>query len=222
MLGDHRGCSAFQVMDFSCPGSTCSDAAALPTCRCMKIQMNHCAGDRILRPDQLALAAPSVELRRPFCPLPAGASPPSTASSGGHDAVPCWPASQAVRGAEAVLWRCLTLPGITGPRSPGGGRPEIAAAIAVRTGTNSAVWRRLRLSHTAYSITGTPPDQLAPEETTRDRVAVESVPPTADRPEPDDFPGVPVPSRSEAGSPPLALALGKFWGLLTGTCGCVP
>ena len=27
--------------------------------------------------------------RRPFCPLPAGASPPSTASSGGHDAVPC-------------------------------------------------------------------------------------------------------------------------------------
>jgi hypothetical protein len=28
-------------------------------------------------------------VRRPFCPLPAGASPPSTASSGGHDAVPC-------------------------------------------------------------------------------------------------------------------------------------
>src|SRR5215472_83779 len=88
------------------------------------------------------------------------------------------------------------------------------------TRTNSAVWRRLRLSHAAYSITGTPPDQLAPGETTRDRVAVESVPPTADRPEPDDFPR--VLSRSEAGSPPFALAFGEFWGLLTGSCDCVP
>ena len=97
---------------------------------------------------------------------------------------------------------------------------EIAAAIAARTKTNSAVWRRLRLSHTAYSITGTPPDQLAPGETTRDRVAVEPAPPTADRSEPDDFPGVPVPSRSEAGSPPFALAFGEW--LLTGTCDCIP
>jgi hypothetical protein len=96
----------------------------------------------------------------------------------------------------------------------------------VRTKTNSAVWRRLRLSHTAYSITGTLPDQLAPGETTRDRVAVESVPPTADWPEPDDFPGVPVPSRSEAGSPPFALALVSglpmLSGVLTNACDCVP
>jgi hypothetical protein len=92
----------------------------------------------------------------------------------------------------------------------------------VRTKTNSAVWRRLRLSHTAYSITGTPPDQFAPGETTRDRVAVESVPPTADRPEPEGLPGTPVPNTSEPGSALLALALGKFWELLTDTCDCVP
>jgi hypothetical protein len=37
---------------------------------------------------------------------------------------------------------------------------EIAAAIAARTKTNSAVWRRLRLSHTAYSVTGHLPISL--------------------------------------------------------------
>ena len=162
------------------------------------------------------------------------ASPLSTASSGGHDAVPCW----ADRSSHS---RCRShfLAMFDAARhhrtsiTPGGvatgglySTYEIAAAIAVRTKTNSAVWRRLRLSHMAYSITGTPPDQLAPGETTRDRVAVGSVPPTADRPEPDDFPGVPVPSRSEAGSPPFALALVRWLpmlsGVLTSACDCVP
>jgi hypothetical protein len=167
-------------------------------------------------------------VRRPFCPLPAGASPPSTASSGGHDAVPCL-AGQSSRS------RCRSHSMFDAARhhrtsiTPGGmatgglySTYEIAAAIAARTRTNSAVWRRLRLSHTAYSITGTPPDQLAPGVTTRDRVAVESVPPATDRREPDGFSGVPVPNMSEAGSPLFALALAKFWGLLTRTCGCVP
>src|SRR6516164_2430198 len=72
------------------------------------------------------------------------------------------------------------------------------------------------------------PDQLALGETTRDRAAVESVPPAADRPELDDLPSAPVPDMSEAGSSPFALALGKFWrllmlsGLLTNPCDCVP
>src|SRR5215469_1987266 len=72
------------------------------------------------------------------------------------------------------------------------------------------------------------PDQLALGETTRERVAVESVPPAADRPELDDLPSAPVPNMSEAGSLPFALALGKFWGLLmlsellTNACDCVP
>jgi hypothetical protein len=57
-------------------------------------------------------------------------------------------------------------------------------------------------------------DQLAPGETTRDRVAVESEPPAADRPEPDGFPGALVPNMSEAGSPPFAPAFGRLWGLL--------
>ena len=167
-------------------------------------------------------------MRRPFCPLPAGAS--FHRIVGGHDAVPC-----AAGHSSRSRCRSHSLAMFDAARhhrtsiTPGGvatgglySTYEIAAAVAVRTKTNSAVWRRLRLSHTAYSITGTPPDQLAPGETTRDRVAVEPAPPTADRSEPDDFPGVPVPSRSEAGSPPFALAFGEFWGLLTGTCDCVP
>jgi hypothetical protein len=157
-----------------------------------------------------------------------------TASSGGHDAVPCL----ADRSSHSRC-RSHSLAMFDAGRhhrtsiTPGGvatgglySTYEIAAAIAVRTKTNSAVWRRLRLSHTAYSITGTPPDQLAPGETTRDRVAVESVPPTADRPEPDDFPSVPVPSWSEAGSPPFAIALVRgvpmLSGVLTSACDCVP
>jgi len=173
--------------------------------------------------------------RRPFCPLPAGASPPSTASSGGHDAVPCLAGhssrsrcrshSQAMFDAARHHRTSITPGGVAADGLYS--TYEIAAAIAVRTKTNSAVWRRLRLSHTAYSITGTPPDQLAPGETTRDRVAVESVPPTADRPEPGDLPGIPVPtSRSEAGSPLFALALVRglpmVSGVLTSACDCVP
>jgi hypothetical protein len=69
---------------------------------------------------------------------------------------------------------------------------------------------------------GTPHDQLAPGETTRDRVAVESLLTTPDRPEPDGFPGEPVPNMSELGSPLFALALGKFWVLLTDACDCIP
>jgi len=72
-----------------------------------------------------------------------------------------------------------------------------------------------------YGASEQPPDQLAPGETTRDRVAVESVPPTADRPEPDGFSGVPAPNMSELGSPLFALSLGKAW-VLTGTRDCVP
>src|SRR5215469_4858420 len=123
-------------------GSTRSDAASLHENRPTE---SLCC--------RLALAAPSVELRRPFCPLPASASPPSTASSGGHDAVPCWPVSQAVRGAKAILWRCLTLPGRTSI-TPDGVATGDRCGNRRETRTNGAVWRRLRLSHTAYSITG--------------------------------------------------------------------
>jgi len=167
-------------------------------------------------------------------PLASRRLPPSTASSGGHEAVPCLaghPSRSRCRSHSLAMFdaaghhRTSITPGGV---ATGGlySTYETAAAIAVRTRTNSAVWRRLRLSHTAYSVTGTPPDQLAPGETTRDRVAVESVPPTADRPEPDDFPGVPVPSRSEAGSPPFALALVRglpmLSRVLTSACDCVP
>jgi hypothetical protein len=137
-----------------------------------------------------------------------------------------WPAGQAVAKLSLAMFEVA---GIHRTSSTPGGVAigglystyEIANAIAARTKTSSAVCQRLRLSHTAYSVTGTPPDQLAPEETTRDRVAVESVPPAADRPEPDGFPGVPVPNVSELGSPLLPLAFGKFRKLLAGICDCV-
>ena len=139
---------------------------------------------------------------------------------------PAWPTGQAVRGAEAILWRCLRLAGmhrtsITPDGVATGGlysTYEIATAIAARTETSSAV---PSLEPHGVLGHGTPPDQFAPGETTRDRVAVDSVPPTADRPEADGFPGVPVPNMSEAGSPLFAPSLGKVW-VLTGTCDCVP
>ena len=174
--------------------------------------------------EKLALGAPSVE--RAGRSAPCQPAPPHLPPRRREDMTQClaWPA---VRGAEAF---CGDVEGIHRTSiTPGGvaigglySTYEIAAAIAARRKTSSAVCQRLRLSHTAYSITGAPPNQLALGETTRDRIAVESVPPTADRPGPNGFPGVPVPNTSEAGSPLLALALGEFWGLLTGTCDCVP
>ena len=93
--------------------------------------------------------------RRPFCPFPAGASPPSTASSGGHDAVPCLAGhssrsrcrSHSLAMFEAARHHRTSI--TPGGVATGGlySTYEIAAAIAVRTKTNSAVWRRLRLSH---------------------------------------------------------------------------
>jgi hypothetical protein len=76
--------------------------------------------------DQLALGAPSRGVRRPFCPLPAGASPPSTASSGGYDAMPC------------LAGRSSRCEAFSGDVRGGGHSPDLDHP---RWG-GSAVWRR--------------------------------------------------------------------------------
>jgi hypothetical protein len=179
----------------------------------------------MLRREHIALNGDPVECTGRSAPCQPGL--PTLHRVAGRVRCLAWPAGQAVAQHSLAMFEVAGIHRTS--ITPGGvaigglySTCEIATAIAARTKTSSAVCQRLRLSHTAYSVTGTPPDQAAPGETTRDRVAVESVPPAADRPEPDGFSGVPVPNMSEAGSPLFALALAKFWGLLTRTCGCVP